>query len=66
MYNNEQLETTQSSNHGVNMGSSTISAIGQADDVLLVANDIYSLQLLIGLTEDYCRKHRVMLEPKKT
>ena len=40
--------------------------MGQADDVLLVSNDIFSLQLLVKLTEDYCQKFRVKLEPRKT
>ena len=48
------------------MGSAVISAVGQADDVILMSNDIYSLQLLVKLTEDYCQKYRVKLEPKKT
>ena len=66
VYNNEQLVTAQSSELGVDVGSAVISAVGQADDVLLLSNDIYSLKLLVKLTEDYCKKYRVKLEPKKT
>ena len=65
-YNNEQLVTAQGSELGVDVGSAVISAVGQADDVLLLSNDIYSLKLLVKLTEDYCQKYRVKLEPKKT
>ena len=66
LYNNEQLVTAQGSDLGIDIGSSVISAVGQADDVLLVSNDIFSLQLLVKLTEDYCQKFRVKLEPRKT
>ena len=66
LYNNEQLVTAQGSDLGIDMGSAVISAVGQADDVLLMSNDIFSLQLLVKLTEDYCQKFRVKLEPKKT
>ena len=66
LYNNEQLTTAQSSELGAYIGSSVISAIGQADDVILISNDIHSLQLLVNLTEEYCQKYRVQLEPRKT
>lgn len=66
LYNNTQLRTSQESQLGINIESSVISAIGQADDVILVANDIYDLQLLVKLTENYCEKYRVKLEPAKT
>ena len=66
LYNNEQLAVAQDSALGADMGSSIISAVGQADDVILLSNEIYSLQLLVTLTEEYCRKYRVKLEPKKT
>ena len=54
-YNNEQLLTAQQSHLGANIGSSVISAIGQADD-----------RMLVSLTEYYCSKFRVHLEPAKT
>ena len=66
LYNNEQLVTAQGSDLGANIGSAVISAVGQADDVILMSNDIYSLHLLVKLTEEYCQKFRVKLEPKKT
>ena len=66
LYNNQQLKTAQSSSLGVNLVSSTISAVGQADDVVLVANDLDSLRLLAALTESYCKRFRVKLVPSKT
>ena len=66
MYNNEQLKSAQESKLGVDIGSDVISAIGQADDVMLAATSLYHLQLLVKLTEQYCAKFRVKLEPSKT
>ena len=66
LYNNEQLKSAQGSKLGVNIGSGVISAIGQADDVILAAPSLYNLQLLVKLTEQYCDKYRVKLEPSKT
>ena len=45
LYNNEQLETAQASCLGVDLGSSVVSEIGQADDVLLCSNNIDSYWL---------------------
>ena len=66
LYNNNQLKTAQKSQLGVDLGSVVISAVGQADDVMLASNSLYSLRLLVTLTEDYCAKYRVKLEPGKT
>ena len=66
LYNNQQLQTAQLSGLGVDLGSVIISAIGQADDVILCSNDIDSLRLLVTLTERYCKKFRVKLVPAKT
>ena len=66
LYNNIQLQDAQESQCGVDIESCIVAAIGQADDVLLVSNDIYELQLLCHLTENYCRRHNVKLEPGKT
>ena len=53
LYNNEQLKAAQTSGLGVDIGSGVISAIGQADDVILAASSLYHLQLLVTLTEQY-------------
>ena len=66
LYNNIQLILAQNSQLGADIGSIVVSAVGQADDVILLANDINKLLLLVKLTEDYCAKYRVKLEPKKT
>ena len=66
LYNNEQLKSAQESELGVDIGSSVVSAIGQADDVMLAALSLHNLQLLVILTEQYCAKFRVKLEPIKT
>ena len=66
IYNNEQLKTAQRSNLGVNMKDIVISAIGQADDVVLVSNSIDNLKHLAWLTERYCQKYRVKLVAAKT
>ena len=66
LYNNEQLTSTQRSGLGVDIKSSVISSIGQADDVIHVANTIDDLHLLATITEQYCAKFKVTLVPTKT
>ena len=66
LYNNEQLKNAQASGLGVNIGSSIVSGIGQADDVMLGANCLDSLRLLSRLTEVYCANYRVKLVASKT
>ena len=51
---------------GVDIGSGIISGVGQADDVLLTLNDIFSLQNLVHLTSSYCHKYSVQLCVDKT
>ena len=58
LYNIEQLKAAQSSSLGVNIGSSVVSSVGCADDVILATNDIFSLRLLATLTEIYCKHYR--------
>ena len=66
LYNNEQLQIVQESGLGVDIKSSTISAIGQADDVILASNDIRNLSIQAKLIENNCEQHRITLVPKKT
>ena len=61
--NNDQLTVAQHSNLGIDIQSSIISAIGQADDSALQANDIHSLQNLLILTLEYCKRYNVTLVP---
>ena len=66
LYNNEQLKSAQASSLGVDIGSSIVSAIGQADDVILAANNLDNLRHLARLTEVYCANFRVKLVSSKT
>ena len=58
----EQLTSAQNSKLGVCMKNVTISAIGQADDTLLLSNDIHALAFLLQLTLNFCKKHNVISE----
>ena len=66
LYNNSQLDTAERSGLGADIGSGVVAAVAQADDVILVSNDINNLNLLVTLTERYCHQYRVKLEPSKT
>ena len=57
VHNNDQLETAQSSQLGVDLGGSEplrVSGIGQADDVGLTSNDIFAQLHLLQLSLQYC------------
>ena len=66
IYNNEQLDLAQSSEFGIEPGPVVISSIGQADDVTLLAYNLYALQGLVDLTQYYCKKYCVSLSTEKT
>ena len=69
VFNNSQLELAQDSKLGVDLGGKddlVISAIGQADDVCLVSNDIFALKILLHLSLKYCKQHHVKLRADKT
>ena len=66
VYNDEQLNVAQDSGFGVPLGPVVVSAIGQADDVALISNDLQSLQGLLDLTLSYCSKYHVTLSSGKT
>ena len=66
IYNNEQLNTAQKTPFGIEIGNNTISAIGQADDVVLVSSDINCLSHLLSLTLSYCSTYNVGLSHEKT
>ena len=66
IYNNEKLNTAQKTPFGIEIGSNTISAIGQADDVVLVSSDINCLSHLLSLTLSYCSTYNVGLSHEKT
>ena len=66
VYNNEQLDTAQESGLGVPLHDVHVGSVGQADDCALLADNLSSLQNLLTLTIDYCKKYHVMLAPEKT
>ena len=61
-----QLSLDQSSKLEVCMLGNTISSIGQADDTLLLSNDIFALYYLLILTLIFCQKYQVELSAEKT
>ena len=65
-YSNQHLDAAQDSGLGVTVGDVNVAAVGQADDVALVSNDIFFLKNLLQLSLDYCIKHHVILAPEKT
>ena len=67
LYNNELLNQAQDSKLGINLGGSlVVSAIGQADDTVLVSNDLTKLRHILKITLDYCSKFNVQLNSSKT
>ena len=63
--NNNQLRTAQLSQLGVDCRAAIVSCVGQADDTILVSDDIYKLAALVHLTEEYCAAYHVTLVPEK-
>ena len=52
---------------GVDIGGNyVLSAVGQADDVALISNDIHKLQHILDLVLNYCEKFNVKLSSSKT
>ena len=67
LYNNEVLNTAQASKQGVSLGNNlVVSAVGQADDTVLVTNDIFSLRNILLIVLEYCLKYNVELSSQKT
>ena len=64
--NNNQLTTAQLSGQGVDCNAATVSAIGQADDTVLVSDCIVKLAGLVHLAAEYCAAFHVTLVPEKT
>ena len=66
LVNNSQLKAAQDSDLGVQLGGALVAAIGQADDVVLVADSPIKLVCLLHLTILYCQRQHVTLVPDKT
>ena len=67
VFGKPQLDLAQRSGLGVTLpGNITVSAVGQADDTILISDDIYALQNLLQLTMHFCLKYGVELCVEKT
>ena len=71
IFGKEQLTLAQESSLGVPLleqssSSVVVSAIGQADDTVLLSNDIFSLFYLLELSSIFCTKYQVELCAEKT
>ena len=67
IYNNELLLQSQASGLGVKFHNvQVVSAVGQADDTVLMSDSISKLNLLLQLCLNYCKKYCVELSPSKT
>ena len=67
VYNNDLLKIIQQSAQGVDIGDGlTVTAVGQADDVAIVSNNIHSLKNALNLALNYCQRFHVELCPDKT
>ena len=67
IYNNELLNLVQDSKLGVKMCNVfVLSTVGQADDTVLLSNDLYKLNHILQLCLSYCQKYNVQLSPSKT
>ena len=63
--NNNQLRTAQLSRLGVDCKAAVVSCVGQADDTILLSDDIFKLAGLVFLAEEYCSEFHVTLVPEK-
>ena len=66
IFGREQLDLAQNSSLGVQLGNLVVSSIGQADDTVLISNDIHYLFFLLQLTNIYCDKNQVQLCAEKS
>ena len=66
-YNNDLLKWVQNSKQGVDLGNNlVVSGVGQADDVVLLSNNIYSLFNILHIALKYCKEYHVDLCADKT
>ena len=66
IYGKEQLSMAQRSGLGLKLGNLMVSAVGQADDTILLSQDLVKLHYQLHLTNIYCGKHFVDLSAEKT
>ena len=66
IYGRNQLTMAQASGLGIHLGDVHVAAIGQADDTVLVSNDIHDLSFLLRLSNIFCQRFLVNLSEDKT
>ena len=66
IFGREQLDLAQNSKLGIQLGNLVVSSIGQADDTVLISNDIHYLFFLLQLTNIFCEKNHVQLCAEKS
>ena len=66
IFGKEQLSLPQSSRLGVPLPAVTVSAIWQADDTVLISNDIFSLFYLLQLSKSFSNRYLVEQGAEKT
>ena len=65
LYNADQLTCGSEAKLGIDVGPIHVASLGQADDVVLISNDMIILNNHLQLTLDYCKDHHVTLAPEK-
>ena len=66
IFGKEQLTVAQNSNLGVPLSTANIFAIREADDTVLISNDIHHLFYILQLNKIFCEKYLVKLCAEKT
>ena len=66
IFGKEQLSLPQNSCLGVPLPAVTVSAIGQADDTVLISNDIFNLFYLLQLSKSFSGRNLVEQGAEKT
>ena len=66
IFGKEQLSLPQNSCLGVPLPAVTVSTIGQADDTVLISNDIFNLFYLLQLSKSFSGRNLVEQGAEKT
>ena len=61
MYINDLIDILKRANAGVECGECAVTSLLYADDIVLLAPDEVSLQLLFDAVEEWCKKWRMTL-----
>ena len=63
--NTEHLENAQDLGFGAFVHGEHVSAIGLADDVICISQDIFLLNHILNISLDYCQKYHVTISPER-